>query len=259
MIQELPSKIARAVEEGQFLQLVLMHLAPHTTRSLQHPMIADFLELTPKLISRPEQLLDDILSVEWRNRGYEDEFSELNEEVEKRYSRHIGSHSRDCRIEDSAAFVLYAWIRSRKPKIVLETGVANGHSSVMILSAMSRNGCGELHSTDVIADVGELIGPSEKSRWNYHLFPLTSSRSAFRKLLAKIGSIDVFFHDSLHTYAWQLFEYESVFSRISEGGLLASDDVDVSYAFIDFCRSNKQAPAVLLDSRKMVGFIRKAQ
>lgn len=44
----------------------------------------------------------------------------------------------------------------------------------------------------------------------------------------------MFLHDSDHSYRWRMFEYTTVRDRLKSDGILLSDDVDVSYAFIDF-------------------------
>lgn len=65
--------------------------------------------------------------------------------------------------------------------------------------------------------------------------------------------IDIFFHDSEHTYGWQQFEYNAVRRHLSSGGLIASDDVDASFAFLDFCAGQGVEPHLFLDTRKAVG------
>jgi predicted O-methyltransferase YrrM len=70
-------------------------------------------------------------------------------------------------IEEGSAFLMYALVRLLSPSVVLETGVANGHSSALILNALAENGCGELHSVDVSDNVGNLV--VDKRRWCLHL------------------------------------------------------------------------------------------
>lgn len=262
MIQGLARRISgvsRAVEERRFFQTLLERFAHRTVRSLKNPRIEDFLEDETELTSSPEPILDNLLGADWRDFGYGGEFRELTREMKGRYGQHMTCYHDAWRIEEGTGFVLYVWIRHRKPKVIVETGVANGHSTVILLNAISRNNQGELHSTDVAKDAGALVKPDERSNWHYHQLPPTSYRRAFQELLSRLGPIDLFFHDSLHTYTWQLFEYQSVFTKILPGGLLASDDVDSSYAFMDFCRSTVQRPSVLFDHRKLAGFISKAK
>ena len=53
--------------------------------------------------------------------------------------------------------ILYALLRKYKPDNFLETGVANGYSATVILSAMKKNGKGSLTSIDVV-DKFEFFG-----------------------------------------------------------------------------------------------------
>ena len=43
-------------------------------------------------------------------------------------------------------------------------------------------------------------------------------------LLEELGEIDVFIHDSLHTYEHMTWEFETAWPYIREGGFLWSDD-----------------------------------
>lgn len=61
-------------------------------------------------------------------------------------------------VEDDSAMFLYACMRFLKPEVVVETGLANGHSTFYLLNALSKNACGHLHSVDVSSDVGSLVG-----------------------------------------------------------------------------------------------------
>jgi hypothetical protein len=47
------------------------------------------------------------------------------------------------------AHSIYAVVRILKPRAMVETGVANGKSSALILRALERNGSGRLYSVDL--------------------------------------------------------------------------------------------------------------
>jgi hypothetical protein len=63
-------------------------------------------------------------------------------------------------------------------------------------------------------------------------------------LLGNLKGIDMFHHDSMHTYEHMTFEYETVWPKLSKGGVLASDGVQWNHAFEDFCRSKSTAPHI---------------
>jgi hypothetical protein len=54
-------------------------------------------------------------------------------------------------------------------------------------------------------------------------------------VVAGVPAVDIFLHDSLHTYRNMRFEYQTVWPHLREGGVLLSDDVAMNRAFGDFC------------------------
>ena len=156
-------------------------------------------------------------------------------------------------ISSNSALFLYLMTRSIRPKTILETGVANGISSYYILSALLMNGSGTLHSVDISRNVGNIISSKEKANWNLHVISEENSRRDFINILRDIGSVDFFIHDSDHAYDGQMFEYESVYPVISNYGVFSSDDVDFSYAFIDFCSKKGLKPSFLVSTDKVFG------
>jgi hypothetical protein len=47
------------------------------------------------------------------------------------------------------------------------------------------------------------------------------------RVLEKLGKIDLFHHDSLHTYEHMTWEYETAFRYLDPSGAISSDDVNV--------------------------------
>jgi len=71
---------------------------------------------------------------------------------------------------------------------------------------------------------------------------LGDSRIELPILLNKLGTVDVYLHDSLHTYEHMVFEYTEAWNHLVKGGLLLSDDVaGWPSAFIDFCEYRQLA------------------
>jgi predicted O-methyltransferase YrrM len=142
----------------------------------------------------------------------------------------------------------YAVIRALKPGCVLETGIANGVSSAYLLLAMEHNQEGYLHSIDVNdgsflpggKEVGWIVPPWLRRRWTLRL---GDARELLPSVLAELKSLDVFIHDSLHTYDHMKFEYEQAYPYLRRGGILISDDALWNAAFEEFARS-VAAPAV---------------
>ena len=145
---------------------------------------------------------------------------------------------------------LYFLIRELKPEIVIETGVHRGVSSLFILQALYDNNQGKLFSIDLphaeYTTDSEIstksILPTEKigicvpkylqNRWN---LILGDSKNELPKILKKINSLDVFLHDSKHTYEHMTWEYKTIWPYLNSKGVLISDDTNWNESFKDFC------------------------
>jgi len=166
--------------------------------------------------------------------------------------------------------LLYALCRFLKPHTVVEAGVGLGVSSLFILRALQDNGFGELYSIDYPgsayrSDAGITINENayishndapgclipDDLRDNWTLV-LGKSRDQLPKLCERLTVIDLFFHDSEHTYQNMLWEYETVWPYIRNKGILASHDVDWNNAFRDFTQKNS---CISVISRNSFGFI----
>jgi SAM-dependent methyltransferase len=138
------------------------------------------------------------------------------------------------------AFAEAIWcvVAHLRPERVVETGVAHGLTSRIILEGLERNGKGRLWSIDLPAidsnlhpQIGVAVPHHLRSRWTYLS---GTSRDQLPPLLAELEEIDVFVHDSLHTGRNQRFELESAWAHMRRGGAVVVDDVDQSLAFRTF-------------------------
>jgi predicted O-methyltransferase YrrM len=143
----------------------------------------------------------------------------------------------DFSIGTSLGMVLYAICRRQKPDIVVETGVASGVSSSYILCAMEENKHGQLYSIDrpwwKENQSGWMIPDYLRHRW--HLIQGKSSEKLV-PLLKNVTEIDIFLHDSEHSYKNMLWEFQTAWTYLKAGGLLLSHNIDTNDAFSDFCR-----------------------
>lgn len=64
----------------------------------------------------------------------------------------------------------------------------------------------------------------ERLRANWDL-RLGDARELLPAAVQEDGSLGLFFHDSLHTREHMLFEFETVWPHLEQGGVLASDDI----------------------------------
>lgn len=141
------------------------------------------------------------------------------------------------------ALLWYYLVRTRRAKTVVETGVSYGTSTFMILLAMERNGAGALHSIDDGAGiglpdgagVGYLVDRPLRRRWR---LSTGDTAALLEPLLARLGKIDMFVHDSAHTEDVMSFEYGAAWPRLGPGGILASDDVNATASWDAFTAAN---------------------
>jgi len=129
----------------------------------------------------------------------------------------------------------YLACRYLRPRVVVETGVAYGVTSTYILAALEDNNYGELCSIDLpplafnaAADVGYFVPQELRLRWKLNLGP---AKTLLPQLLERTKPIDLFVHDSLHTYSHMKWEFDVALSALRPGGLVISDDIDGNRAF----------------------------
>lgn len=137
------------------------------------------------------------------------------------------------------AHALWVLVRHRRSERAVETGVAQGVSSAVVLSAMEANGVGQLWSLDLPpvewkGQVGAAVSPALEKRWTYLR---GSSQRWLPKLIDRIGELDLFLHDALHTHQSMSREFALIWPRLRAGGVLVSDDVDANPAFSEFVRT----------------------
>lgn len=129
----------------------------------------------------------------------------------------------------------YLMCRLLEPTVVVETGVAYGVSSAFILRALEENGRGVLHSVDLPPlrreyerFWGVAVDRGLEGRWRLHR---GSSVRVLPQLLEELETVDLFVHDSLHTYRNMRREFEAVWPRLRAGGALIADDVERNRVF----------------------------
>lgn len=151
------------------------------------------------------------------------------------------------------SITLYTFVRLTKPRVIVETGVASGKSSAMILLALHHNENGRMVSIDLPNVVGDTLSDgalthtgANKPGW---LVPdyltdrwtllLGDSRQLLPEALKDIDSVDMFFHDSLHTDEHVSFELNTVSPKLARPALVVVDDADMlSTSLGEFCNQN---------------------
>lgn len=150
---------------------------------------------------------------------------------------------------------LYLVCRVIRPSFVVETGVHYGMSSAFILQALHMNGDGELHSIDLPTPgtddfIGALIPDDLKVRWHLH-------RGASRRELPSLlvdRTLDLFVHDSMHTYWNMRHEFALAWQHLRPGGVLISDDIEGNQAFDELRQWHPQFWKVIYQEGKQTPF-----
>lgn len=143
---------------------------------------------------------------------------------------------------------MYMVLRATKPEILVETGVSHGYSSWLILNAIKKNGKGKLYSIDLAGNdtnsdynlsqekIGHVV--SEELRINWELI-IGDVAQKLPELLGKLQQIDLFFHDSDHSYKNMQFEFKTANQFLKKNGIILSDDIHKNAAFEEFVNQNK--------------------
>lgn len=151
------------------------------------------------------------------------------------------AHNADLRL----ARLSYALVRALAPTAVVETGVCYGVTSAFILAALERNGTGVLCSIDLppLAPggdrfVGWLIPPMLRSRWR--LFRGTSA-ALLPRIVADVGTVGMFIHDSLHTYRNIRRELQTVTPALAPRSVVLADDIHGNSSFLEWAAQHRPA------------------
>ncbi len=206
-------------------------------------------------------------TVSWRSLLWdlEERFDRAADVLDEPALEEVEEHTRqlleDIRCEDPSSLrwvadsllarCCYMMCRLLEPAVVVETGVAYGVSSAFILRALEENGRGVLHSVDLPPlrrgyerYWGVAVGGSLEDRWTLHH---GASARVLPRLLEELETVDIFVHDSLHTYRNMRREFEAVWPSLRAGGALLADDVERNGAFAELRHKNPALWRVLRD------------
>ncbi len=124
-------------------------------------------------------------------------------------------------------FGWYALVRAVQPDHVIETGTQLGLGSCAIAAALIRNGHGRLTTIDIDPEAGYLIGDP----WASVVDRVTGDSV---EVLAGLTDVDMFLHDSLHTYDYETKELSAVEPNLGVDAIVLSDNAHQSSALSDW-------------------------
>jgi Methyltransferase domain len=156
--------------------------------------------------------------------------------------------------------LLYFLTRWKKPRIVLETGVAAGFSSAAILSALERNDKGELRSSDFPyfrlerpeRFIGCLVDEQLKKRWQLET---KGDRLNLPKLLHGLSEIDLFHYDSDKSHYGRRAAMKRVEPKLAKDAILLMDDVQDNWYFREYTESSNATFRIFEFQGKFLGLV----
>lgn len=154
-----------------------------------------------------------------------------DEKVTQQLTRRMASNPRRgiCPKEPHWARRLgwYALVRATQPDHVVETGTQLGLGSCAIAAALVQNGHGRLTTIDTDPEAGYLIEEP--------LASVVDRRIASSvEVLKELRDVDMFLHDSLHTYQYEASELAAVAPNLSPAAIVLSDNAHDSSALSDW-------------------------
>lgn len=202
-------------------------------------------EYRPDTMEAVLQKLEMVLSLELQPALQDPGLNEIREHILTQMKK-LPSHA-PFPLYNNGDFALaqlcYVICRAFRPSRVLETGVCYGVTTAFILKALNENGVGELHSIDLPPlgrKVGDYIGlmvPKElRFRWRLHR---GATKAVLPKLLSEIAPVNLFVHDSLHSYRNMSRELRTVNPSLSRPAVVISDDIEGNPAFDEWAGQAK--------------------
>jgi len=156
---------------------------------------------------------------------------------------------------------LYAIVRLTRPQVILETGVAHGYSSAVILQGIADNGRGRLSSIDlpmfrpgVVSYTGDAVPDRLRAAgWDLHL---GSDRRVLPGLLKQIGPVEFLFYDSDTAYEAMLHTWELVWPYLRPGAVVAMNIVHANDAYLEFAERHRLPPVIIPAPKRQGAYLR---
>lgn len=157
--------------------------------------------------------------------------------------------------------LLYFFVRYFKPSIIIETGVAAGHSSKAILTAIHENNKGILYSSDFpyfrLYNPEKYIGilvKNELIKKNW-ILEIEGDEINLPKILDQIEKIDIFHYDSDKSYLGKFKTFNSIKSKLHSNSIIIFDDIQDDRFFKELTEITRKNYYVLPFKNKYIGII----
>ena len=222
-------------------------------RSLVHGNPADYDFLLPGVEACAREMRS---GEDYRN--FHEKYKYLTDFIDKLNAIHPGEYHSGAISKEDGQFLYYC-VRQLKPKIIVQTGTSNGVSCAHLAMGLahepgdSRFGAIDMPNIYRPDDpafhqkmvYGVLIPPGKSSGWLIpdRLLPRFECLSGNAKellpqLLEKIGKVDIFYHDSDHSYDHMWWEFETVLPFMNPHGIIIADNIAWSSVTWDWAQKH---------------------
>lgn len=121
----------------------------------------------------------------------------------------------------------YCLVRALEPEHVVETGTDKGIGSLVLARALERNGHGQLTTIDINDDSGYMLAEAPPGLITRRIGDSVS-------IIRELENVDLFLHDSDHSYEHEMAEFDAVYSRLTADALVLSDNSELTPALSDW-------------------------
>jgi predicted O-methyltransferase YrrM len=157
---------------------------------------------------------------------------------------------------------LYWLTRYRRPKVVVETGVAAGWSSRALLLALKKNRKGRLYSSDLPyfrlpnpeRFVGVLVEDDLRKNWALHI---EGDEVNLPRILADVPHVDIFHYDSDKMASGREYAISLVRSKLAPDGIILVDDIRNDEWFKCYVTANKTPFSVVSGRYGIIGSVKR--
>ena len=246
----------------KFLKSIVKNLPLPVARFVLMPL--RFYNAVKTYQNLPKQILKwTVNSKEWTNLTYE--LKDINKEhlicfvsqvtnVDRKQVREyieeiendekLKKHIREITLKSDRSFISdpqarygrrlgwYAFVRIKRPKIVVETGVDKGLGSVVLAAALMKNASegfnGQMYGTDINPEAGYLLQEP------YSDYGTIIYGDSIETLKSFPHPIDILITDSNHDIDYEFQEYQTVKEKLNPGCLIISDTANYSYKLLEF-------------------------
>lgn len=126
----------------------------------------------------------------------------------------------------------YALVRATRPRVVVETGVDKGLGSCILTAALAKNSeeghPGRYYGTDINPKAGYLLDG------RYASFGKILYGDSIESLSELETKIDLFINDSDHSTDYEMAEFETIESKLTEHAMVIGDNSHFSDKLINF-------------------------